>query len=468
MSQTSVKLEENKMGTEPIAKLLITMSLPMIASMLVQALYNIVDSIYVSQLGETALTAVSLSYPFMTLMIAFGVGTGVGVNVLISRYLGAKNFDKVEMLAKTALLLPFLTSLIFTSIGLTLIPNYFNFQTDDPKIYDLGLRYLRIAAIFNLGSMYQTMFEKLLSSTGRTGLTMITQVVGAVINVILDPILIFGWLNIPAMGVEGAAIATVIGQSTAAFLGLFLNLRFNKELGLSRQKSKKLKVEFKIFAEIYRIAFPSIMLAASGAIMTYLMNNILIDYSSTANAIFGIYFNLQSFVFMPIFGLNNGMIPIVSYNFGAKKKRRIHKTMKISASIAVAYMSTGFLLFQFLPESLLAMFNANEEMLKIGVSALRIISWHFIFAGFSVIISAFCQALGYSLYSLISSLTRQILVLIPAAYILGKTFGLRAIWYAYPLAEVVSFVLSIFFFLSIWKREELSEKIIFKNDHVLD
>lgn len=445
---------ENKMGVWPIPKLLITMSLPMIASMLVQALYNIIDSMFVSRLGETALTAVALSYPLMSLLIAFGVGTGVGVNALVSRYLGAKKFDDANAVAKHAMFLPLFTSAAFVLTAHIIIPAYFHFQTTDPEIYKLGINYLNIAVYFSVGSMYQIMFEKLLSSTGKTTFTMITQITGALINIILDPILIFGYWGLPAMGVKGAAIATVIAQSIAAILGLCLNLIVNKEISFNLNQFKP---SISILKKIYKIGFPSILLPAMGAIMNFFMNTILLSHTSTASAVFGIYFNLQSFVFMPIFGLNNGLVPIVAYNFGAKKNDRIRQTVKLSMIFAVSYMFLGYLVFQLFPNQLLGLFNANSEMLEIGITAFRTISYSFLLAGISIIISATSQALGYGHFSLIISISRQLIILIPLAYLLSKMHGLSRVWLAYPFAEIFALGLSLILLRKLWNKEKLSE-----------
>lgn len=444
--------KENKMGVEPIPRLLITMSLPMIASMLVQALYNIVDSMFVSYLGEKALTAVSLSYPFMTLLIAFGVGTGVGVNALVSRNLGARDYNTANQVARHALFLPFLSSMLFVLTANFVIPRFFHIQTTDPEIYELGIRYLRITVYFSVGSMYQIMAEKLLAATGKTGYTMITQITGAVINIILDPILIFGYFGFPALGISGAAIATVIGQSVAAILGFAFNFIINKEINFSL---RKFKPNLSILKAIYRVGFPSILLPTSAAIMNFFINNILIQFTSTANAVFGIYFNLQSFVFMPIFGLNNGMVPIVAYNYGAMHRERIHKTIRLAMSLAVSYMVLGFLVFQLFPDKLLGIFQANSAMLDIGIPAFQRISFHFLIAGISIIISATCQALGYGHYSLIIALTRQVIILVPVAFLLGRYFGLHAVWFAYPIAETLALLTSTRLLRRLWRKEGL-------------
>lgn len=449
---TEPLLQENRMGVEAIPRLLITMSLPMIASMVMQALYNVVDSMFIAQLGEQALTAVSLSYPAMSLMIAFGVGTGIGVNATLSRNLGARDYDRANAIARHALVLPLLTTLVFTIGSFFLVPWYFRLQTDDPEIYEMGVTYLGIISVLGFGMFYQTMAEKLLNSTGKTHLSMLTQMLGAVVNIILDPIMIFGWFGFPALGVAGAAIATVIGQVMAAGLGLYLNLRHNPEVSFNM---RGFRFRGKLVADIYRVGAPSILMQSTGAFMTFLMNNILITFTSTATAIFGVYFNLQSFVFMPVYGLNNGMVPIVSYNHGAQKPDRIRATIRLAMIFAVSIMLTGFLLFQVFPVQLLGFFNASPAMLSIGVTAFRIISLHFIIAGISVIVSSVCQALGYGHYSLIISLTRQIAVLIPLAFILGRFFGLNAVWWAYPIAELVALGMSIYFVRRVGAREKL-------------
>lgn len=433
--------QENKMGVMPIPKLLITMSLPMIASMLVQALYNIVDSMFVAQMNENALTAVSLAFPIQNLMIAVAAGTGVGINALLSRSLGEKQFNTANTIARNGILLGVLSSLVFAIAGIFGSRLFFEIQTEDAQIIEYGTQYMSVITIASIGIFMQITFERLMQSTGKTIFNMITQGLGAIINIILDPILIFGWFGLPAMGVTGAAIATIIGQIIAAILGIFFNWKYNKEIHVSFKGFKPCR---KTIGNIYKIGVPSIIMQSIGSLTTFGMNNILLMFSSTAATVFGVYFKLQSFIFMPVFGLTNGMIPIVAYNYGARKKKRIYHTMKLSVVIAVSIMAVGVVIFQTIPATLLGLFEASDHMLEIGVPALRAISLSFIFAGFCIVSSSVFQALGNGVYSMLMSFARQIIVILPVAFIFAKLFGLDAVWFAYPIAEVVSVVMCIF------------------------
>ncbi len=433
--------QENKMGVMPIPKLLISMSLPMIASMLVQALYNIVDSMFVAQLNENALTAVSLAFPIQNLMIAVAAGTGVGINALLSRSLGEKQFDTANTIARNGILLGVLSSLVFAIAGIFGSRLFFEIQTEDAQIIEYGTQYMSVITIASIGIFIQITFERLMQSTGKTIFNMITQGLGAIINIILDPILIFGWFGLPAMGVTGAAVATVIGQIIAAMLGIFFNWKYNKEIHVS---FKGFKPCGKTIGNIYKIGVPSIIMQSIGSLTTFGMNNILLMFSSTAATVFGVYFKLQSFIFMPVFGLTNGMIPIVAYNYGARNKKRIYQTMKLSVVMAVSIMAVGVVIFQTIPVTLLGLFEASDHMLAIGVPALRAISLSFVFAGFCIICSATFQALGNGVYSMLMSFARQIIVILPVAFIFAKLIGLDAVWYSYPIAEIVAVVMSIF------------------------
>lgn len=448
-----MEIKENKMGIMPINRLLLNMSLPMMASMLVQALYNIVDSIFVSRISEEALTAVSLSFPIQTLMIAFSVGTGVGVNALLSRALGEKNQNRVNQIATNGACLAVVGYVIFLLFGIFGTHIFFASQTDTTenglKILHYGEQYMRICCICSFGVFIQGMFEKMLQSTGKTMLTMTTQGIGAIINIILDKILIFGYFGFPRMEVAGAAIATVIGQCVAGALAVILNQKFNHEVHISVRKAP---LNLKVIGAIYAVGIPSIVMQAIGSVMTYGMNRILMAFSATAATVFGVYFKLQSFIFMPVFGLNNGMVPIIAYNYGAGMRGRMIKTIKLSLIYAVSLMAAGFALFQLIPEKLLSMFEASDAMLRIGVPALRSISYSFIFAGFCVVFSSVFQALGKAFYSMIVSIARQLLVLLPAAYILAKVFGLSAVWYAFPIAEIVSLAVSLCFFVYVYRK----------------
>ncbi|MBQ8802908.1 MAG: MATE family efflux transporter [Tyzzerella sp.] len=438
MSDTVVK--ENKMGVMPIPKLLISMSLPMVVSMLVQALYNIVDSMFVAQLNEAALTAVSLAFPVQNLMIAVASGTGVGINALLSRSLGEKKLDDANKIAANGVFLALISAVVFAVLGLFGSRLFFALQTDDAQIIEYGTQYMSVITIASIFIFLQITYERLLQSTGKTIFNMITQGTGAIINIILDPIMIFGWFGFPAMGVTGAAVATVTGQCIAVLLGVFFHNKYNKEITV---KARGFKPNGQTIKNIYKIGVPSIIMQSIGSLTTFAMNNILLMFSSTAATVFGVYFKLQSFIFMPVFGLTNGMIPIVAYNYGARNKKRIYDTLKLSIYIAVGIMLIGVAVFQLFPATLLLLFDASEHMLAIGVPALRAISLSFVFAGFCIVSSSMFQALGNGVYSLIMSACRQLLVIIPVAYIFAITLGLDAVWYSYPIAEIVSVVICI-------------------------
>lgn len=427
---------ENKMGTKPIPSLLVSMSLPIMISMLVQALYNIVDSIFVAKLGENALTAVSLIFPIQNLMIATAAGTGVGMNAILSRCLGAKDTAQANRTAQNGVLLGVLNFVIFALIGIFFSRTFLYAQTTDPEISRMGIQYMEIISIFSAGIFLEITFERLLQSTGKTFYTMITQGIGAIINIILDPILIFGYFGFPALGVSGAAFATVFGQFVACGLAIYFNLKKNKEIHLS---IKGFRPHKQTIGAIYKIGIPSIVMQSIGSIMTFGMNKILLMFSSTATAVFGIYFKLQSFIFMPVFGLNNGMIPIIAYNYGAKKPDRIVKTIKLSVLLSSSLMLIGLVIFQFGTEFLLrTLFFASEDMVSIGVPALRIISLSFIFAGFCIITSAVFQALGNGMYALIVSVIRQLIFILPLAFLFSRTLGLHFVWWSFPIAELSS------------------------------
>lgn len=434
---SSTQAEENKMGILPIPRLLITMSLPMMISMLVQALYNIVDSMFVAQLSEDALTAVSLVFPVQNLMIAVAAGTGVGINALLSRSLGEKNFKNANLAAKNGIFLGLMSSIIFALIGIFASGMFFRLQTDNTTIIKYGTQYMTVICILSVGVFMQITFERLMQSTGKTIYNMITQGTGAIINIILDPILIFGYFGFPRMEVMGAAVATVVGQLVAVCMSFVFNLKKNHEINLNM---KGFRPHARTIVLIYEVGIPSIIMQAIGSVMTFGMNKILLMFSSTAAAVFGVYFKLQSFIFMPVFGLNNAMIPIIAYNYGARNRKRITHTLKLSILIAVCIMLIGFLLFQTTTGFFLRnFFDASDNMLSIGVPALRIISVSFLFAGYNIIVSSLFQALGNGIYSLIVSAARQLVVILPVAYILSVLFGLSMVWWAIPIAEVVSF-----------------------------
>lgn len=433
---------ENKMGVMSINKLLITMSLPMIISMLVQALYNVVDSMFVSHISENALSAVSLAFPLQSFMIAVGTGTGVGINAVLSKSLGEKNYDEANSVANNGIFLAVLSYLLFLIIGLFFTRFFYQCQTDITEIIEGGYSYLVVCTTCSFGLFGQIVFERLMQSTGKTFYTMITQGLGAIINIILDPILIFGLFGFPKLGIAGAAIATVIGQIIAMLLAIYYNVSKNDEIKI---KIKGFKPNFKTIKKIYSVGIPSIIMGSIGSVMTFGMNKILMVFTSTATAVFGVYFKLQSFVFMPVFGINNGMVPIVSYNFGARNKERMIDTMKISIIYAVCIMIIGFTIIQIYPDKLLSIFNASKSMIDIGIPALKIISLSFLFAGFCIIVGSVFQALGEGVLSMIVSIARQLVVLLPVAYLFSKTGNLNMIWWAFPIAEIASVVLSVIF-----------------------
>lgn len=441
-------MEENKMGVMPVNKLIITMSLPIMISMLVQALYNIVDSIFVAMINENALTAVSMAFPVQNLMIAVGAGTGVGVNALLARSLGAKDYKKVNKIATNAVFLVAASYLAFLAIGLFLVEPFYRSQTDIGEIIVYGKEYLTICSCFSFGVFTQVMFERLLQATGKTIYTMFTQGTGAIVNIIMDPILIFGLFGFPRMGVAGAAAATVIGQIVAGILSVWCNQKVNHEVHI---ELKGARPDGEVIRQIYGIGIPSIIMQAIGSIMVYGMNRILITFSSTATAVFGVYFKLQSFVFMPIFGLNNGVIPIIAYNYGARNKDRVMMTIRRSIAYIVTIMLLGLLVFQVFPGALLQMFNASETMLRIGIPAIRIISLSFVLAGFCIGLGSVFQALGRSVYSMFVSVARQLVVLLPVAWWLSRFGNVDLVWWSIPVAELMSLAMSVFFFVRIYR-----------------
>lgn len=445
--EKQIEVQENKMGVMPINKLLITMSLPIMISMIVQAMYNIVDSIFVAKLGEEALVAVSLAFPVQNLMIAVGVGTSVGINALLSRCLGEKKFKEANLTALNGIFLAIVSYIAFAIFGLTYSHRFFAGQTNDVQIITYGTQYMFVCTVFSLGIFMQITLERILQSTGKTFYNMISQGTGAIINIILDPILIFGLFGMPRLEVMGAAIATVIGQVVGMSLSIYFNIKKNDEINLS---FKGFRPHLPTIKGIYSVGFPSIIMQSIASIMTFGINAILLMFSSTAVSVFGIYFRIQSFIFMPVFGLNNGMVPIVAYNYGAKNKKRIIDTMKLSIVIAMGIMLIGFIVFQVFPVQLLGMFDASEEMISIGVVAFRVISIGFVFAGFCIILLSVFQALGHGMLSLCVSVVRQLVVILPVAYLLAKIAGLNGVWYAFPIAEIFSVALSVIFFKKIY------------------
>ena len=442
------------MGVMPENKLLLNMAVPMILSMLVQALYNVVDSIFVSKLSQDALNAVSLAFPVQNLMIAVGAGTAVGINALLSRSLGQKDQERADKTAMNGLLLAVISAVAFTAVGLLGARFFFAIQTDIPGIVEYGRDYLGIICGGCIGVFMQVTLERLLQSTGRTFYSMITQGTGAIINIILDPILIFGLLGFPRLEVMGAAIATVIGQWVAACLALVFNFKCNPDIHITR---KGLRPDRDIIKGIYSVGLPSIVMQSIGSVMVFGMNKILLGFTDTATAVFGIYFKLQSFIFMPVIGLNGGVVPIVAYNYGARRPERIMKTYKLAIVYAILIMSVGVVIFQTIPELLLALFSESggsaDELIAVGVPALRTISIHFPVAAYCIITGSVFQALGYGVLSLINSVIRQLVVLLPAAFILSIVGGLDAIWFSFLFAEVASLIVSTIFIRRVYKNQ---------------
>ena len=440
---------ENKMGTMPIGRLLITMSLPMIISMLVQALYNVVDSIFVARYSEAALSAVSYAFPAQNLMIGLATGIGVGMNALLSKSLGEKNEKLVKKAAENGIFLAMIGSFLFFIFGLFFSKWFISFQTATEEIINKGHVYLTVCCCASFGIFGEIIFERLMQSTGRTVYTMFTQGIGAIINIILDPIFIFGLLGFPELGIAGAALATVVGQIAAFIIAIVLNRKYNPEIKIS---VKGFRPSASVIGRICAVGIPSVVMVGIGSLMTTALNKILNGFSDLAVSVFGVYFKLQSFIFMPIFGLNNGLIPIVAYNYGAGHRRRMIGAVRIACFIAVGFMLVGILMMQIFPDQLLTLFNASEEMLGIGRVALRTISLSFIFAGVCIVLGSTFQALGRGTYSMLVSFARQIVVLLPAAYLLSLSGNLDAVWFAFPLAEIMSVAVSVALFIRIYKK----------------
>ncbi len=444
------QLRENKMGVMPVGRLLANMALPMILSMLVQALYNVVDSVYVSQISESAVTALSLAFPVQNLQIGFAVGIGVGVNSLLSKSLGQQDQEAANRAAGNGMVLMFLVTAGFMLFGLFGVRPYYEMQSDVMETVEGGIAYSRICCLMTLGIFMEILGERLLQATGRTMHTMITQTTGAVINIVLDPILIHGWFGLPAMGVAGAAWATVIGQWAAAFLALYFNEKHNPDVQFGWRYAK---LEANTVRQILTVGVPSIIMNGIGSIMNFGMNQILQGFTETATSVFGIYFKLQSFFFMPLFGINNATISIIAFNYGARKPKRITSTLKLACGAALTLMTCGFLAFQFLPDVMLGLFNPSDTFLEIGRAALRTISWSFPVAAVCISLGASFQALGNGIYSTITSLCRQLFVLLPVAYLLSLSGNVNLVWLAYPIAEVVSGAATAFFFSRIYRQK---------------
>ena len=438
-------LQENKMGVMPVGKLLANMALPMILSMLVQALYNVVDSVYVSRISESAVTALSLAFPVQNLQIGFAVGIGVGVNSLLSKSLGEKNQEAANRAAGNGMVLMFIVTAAFMLFGIFGTRPYYEMQSTVADTVEGGIAYTSICCIFTMGIFMEILGERLLQATGRTVYTMITQGVGAIVNILLDPVFIFGWFGIPAMGIAGAAVATVIGQWIAAFLALYFNEKHNPEVQFGKRYAK---LEWKTVRTILTVGVPSIIMNGIGSFMNFGMNQILQGFTETATSVFGIYFKLQSFFFMPLFGINNATISIIAFNYGARKPERIMKTLKIASVSALGLMTAGLLAFQLIPDVLLGLFNPSPTFLEIGRVALRTISWSFPVAAVCISPGASFQALGNGMYSTITSLCRQLLVLLPMAYLMSLSGNVDYVWLSYPIAEIIRF-----FFTRIYRQK---------------
>ena len=443
-------LQENKMGVMPEGRLLLNMALPMIVSMLVQALYNVVDSIFVSQVSESAVTALSLAFPIQNLQIGFAVGIGVGVNSLLSKSLGEGNQEAANRTAGNGFILMLMVTALFMLFGVIGVRPYYEMQSTVRETVEGGIVYSQICCLLTAGVFLSILGERLLQATGRTVYTMITQSTGAILNIILDPILIHGWFGAPAMGIAGAAVATVIGQWVSAALVWFFNFRFNPEVQFG---ARYLRLEGKTVRQILVVGVPSIVMNGIGSVMTFGMNQILQNFTETATGVFGVYFKLQSFFFMPLFGLNNATISIIAFNFGARKPKRITKTLKIACSMALGLMVAGLLVFQLAPDALLGLFNPSESFLSIGRAALRTISWSFPIASFCIVLGACFQALGNGIYTTITSLCRQMLVLLPAAYLLSLTGDVDKVWLSFIVAEFASGTATFYFFRRIYREK---------------
>ena len=448
MSEQTTPRKENRMGTQPIPSLLMSMAVPMMLSMMVQALYNVVDSIFVAKLSEDALTAVSLGFPMQNLLIAFATGLGVGINALLSRSLGEKNQRMVNESARQGFFLEMCAAVMFMLIGIFGAGAFIRSQTDIATIIPDAIVYLNICIGICPFCFTSIFFERLLQATGKTKLSMTAQMTGAIINIVMDPILIFGLLGFPAMGVAGAAAATVFGQFCSAMTAIVLHLKFNKEIHLS---FRGFRPNGHVIGSILGVGVPSIIMASIGSVMTYSMNRILNGFSSTAVAVFGIYFKLQSFIFMPVFGLNNAVVPIIAYNYGARHPDRMKKTMKLACLVAMSIMFCGFAAMQLIPQVFLGFFDASADMLAIGIPALRTISFAFLAAGACIIIGSTFQALGKGVYSMVVSIARQLVVLVPVAWLMSKTGNVNAVWLAFPIAEIMGVLCTVVFFLHLNK-----------------
>lgn len=442
-------MKENKMGTMEVRRLILTMSLPIMISMLVQALYNIVDSMFVARVSEAALAAVSLCYPIQMIMVAVACGTGVGINALLSRYLGEKKREKASQVAMYGLFCAICNWLVFAVIGLFFSEAFLRLFSDDVQIIMMGISYMQICTICSFGVFVQITYERIMQSTGNTIYNMVIQGVGALINIILDPIFIFGLGPVPALGTAGAAIATVIGQIVAMFLGIIITQKKIREIQLS---VRGFHLDGMIMKAMYRIAIPAILMQSIMSFMTVMMNMILAPFSEMAVSVFSIYYKLQQFVFMAVLGMNNALIPILSYNYGAHQMERIREGIRFALWMSCVIMAIGTVVFQLLPTQLLYLFDAKETLLSIGIPALRTISVSFVFAGISMVLCSVFQALGSPNHSLLVTLLRQMVILLPLAYGFSSAFGLDMCWWSFPITEVLCALLSLYLLRSVQKR----------------
>ena len=444
-------MNENKMGIMPVNKLLLTMAAPMVLSMLIGALYNVVDSLFVSHYGENALSAVSLAFPIQNIIIATGTGIGVGINALLSRYLGEKKQKAVNQTAMHGIILGVGFYALILLFGIFCVKSFYIVQTKDAEIVSMGIDYLTVICVFGFGQMFQLIFEKILQSTGRTSYTMMMQIVGAVINIILDPIFIFGYFGLPAMGTRGAAIATVIGQIAAMLLGVYFNLTKNKDVQLS---FKSFEFEGYYLKGICTVGIPTIIMQSMSSVMCFGINKLLLNFSTTSTAVFGAYFKLQTFVYMAIFGLNNALIPIVAFNIGAKHSDRIKKVIRLSGTYSALIGLVGLIIMEMLPVQLISAFAPSKEMFVLGVTALRILGLSFVFGGISVMTCYALQGFSRGISSLIISALRQVIILLPLAAILGKVIGINGIWWSFLISETVTVIAAILY-LGFAKKKEL-------------
>lgn len=457
-------MDSKQMGTMPIKRLVLTLSLPMMLSMFVQSLYSAVDSMFIAQINEEALAALSLAYPIQMLMIAIQIGSAVGMNAELSKRLGEGRRDLASAAANNGVFLAVVHYFIFLVFGLFFIRPFFEMQTDNPAIIQYGMEYTVIITTVSIGKFMQITYERILQSTGRSFYTMITQGTGAILNIILDPILIFGWFGMPVLGVYGAAIATVIAQIISALLAFIINARVNTDIDMTY---RSFRPDWVVIKRIYSVGIPSMVMTSITSLVTLIFNNILLQFTATATAVYGVYTRLQGFTFMPVFGLNNGMIPIISYNYGAKNKERLTQTIKISLFYGMGIMGIGIIVFQLFPEQLLALFNASGDMLSIGTAALRTISISFIFAGISIMLSSVFQALGNAMFSLWIQVIRQLIILVPVAYLLSLTGDVNAVWWSKLISEIVTAALALLALRHIYSQKiapmKSTEELMQKN-----